>query len=171
MTFCSRIAILVFLYWNEKFFFKEPPVKQERITRFIQPEQANRKWYVVDATGQTLGRLATKVASVIRGKHKAEFTPNMDAGDFVIIVNAEKIQIATKREENKKYFHYSGYPGGLKIRSYRELIEKKPEYVIEHAVHSMLPKNRLGRQICKKLKVYRGAEHPHAAQSPETLSL
>ncbi len=146
-------------------------MKQERITRFIQPEQAQRKWFVVDATGQTLGRLATKVASVIRGKNKPQFTPNTDAGDFVIVVNAEKVTIASKREENKKYFHYSGYPGGLKTRSYRELLERKPEYIIEHAVHSMLPKSRLGKQICKKLKVYRGAEHPHSAQTPETLSL
>ena len=146
-------------------------MKQERITRFFPPEQANRKWYIVDASGQTLGRLATKVASVIRGKNKAEFTPNMDAGDFVIIINAEKVQIASKREENKKYYHYSGYPGGLKIRSFRELLEKKPEYVIEHAVHSMLPKNRLGRKICKKLKVYRGADHGHEAQQPELMSL
>ncbi len=146
-------------------------MKQERITRSYQPEQVQRKWIVVDAAGQTLGRLATRVASIIRGKTKPEFTPNTDTGDFVIVINAEKIAIANKREENKEYFHYSGYPGGLKIRSYRELMEKKPEYVLEHAIHSMLPKSRLGKKICKKLKVYRGSQHPHAAQTPSTLSL
>lgn len=145
-------------------------MKQEKLTRFIKPEDANQKWYVVDAKDQTLGRLASQVARVIRGKNKATFTPNMDTGDFVVVINADKVKIAVKREEMKTYFHHTGYPGGLKERSYKELTVKKPEWVIETAVRGMLPKTRLGRQIFKKLKVYRGTEHPHTAQKPEVLS-
>jgi len=145
-------------------------VKQEKLTRFIKPEDANQKWYVVDAKDQTLGRLASEVAMVIRGKRKATFTPNMDTGDFVVVINAEKVKIAVKRHEMKNYYHYSGYPGGLKERAYKEMTVKKPEWVIETAVRGMLPKTRLGRQIFKKLKVYRGEEHPHTAQKPEVLS-
>lgn len=126
---------------------------------------------MIDAEGQVLGRLATKAARIIRGKEKPTFTPNTDTGDFVIVINADKIRVTGKREQMKDYFHYSGYPGGLKIRSFKELIAKKPEYVIEHAVHGMLPKNRLGARLFKKLKVYRGAEHPHEAQKPEVISL
>ena len=146
-------------------------MKQERITRFIKPEDANRKWYVIDAKDLVLGRLATKVASVIRGKHKPVFTPNMDTGDFVIVVNADKVKMTGKRELQKTYFSHSGYPGGVRIRTFSELMEKHPERVIQIAVKGMLPKNRLGRKLIKKLKVYAGEEHPHAAQNPETLSL
>ncbi|HRI47605.1 MAG: 50S ribosomal protein L13 [Ignavibacteriaceae bacterium] len=141
------------------------------MTRFIKSEDANHKWYVVDATDLVLGRLASKVARVIRGKEKAVFTPNMDAGDFVIVINAEKVKVTGKRETLKTYSHHSGYPGGLKTRSFQDLIVNKPEYVIESAVQGMLPKTRLGRKLVKKLKVYRGAQHPHSAQKPEVLSL
>ncbi|MDP2304024.1 MAG: 50S ribosomal protein L13 [Ignavibacteria bacterium] len=146
-------------------------MKQEKLTRFIKSEDANQKWYVVDATDLVLGRLASKVARVIRGKEKAEFTPNMDAGDFVIVINAEKVKVTGKRETLKTYSHHSGYPGGLKTRSFQDLIVNKPEYVIESAVQGMLPKTRLGRKLVKKLKVYRGGQHPHSAQKPEVLSL
>jgi len=146
-------------------------VKQEKITRFIKTEDANRKWYVIDAQDQVLGRLATKAASVIRGKHKPIFTPNMDTGDFVIVINADKIRMTGKRESQKEYFSHSGYPGGVRIRTFAELKEKHPEVIIEKAVKGMLPKNRLGRKLFKKLKVYAGENHPHAAQQPEILSL
>lgn len=146
-------------------------MKQEKVTRFFQSEDIDKKWYVIDAEGQVLGRLATKAARIIRGKEKPTFTPNADTGDFVIVINADKIRLTGKRAEMKEYFHYSGYPGGLKIQSFKELIAKKPEYVIEHAVHGMLPKNRLGARLFKKLKVYRGTEHPHEAQQPEVISL
>ena len=118
-----------------------------------------------------MGRLAAKVASVIRGKHKPIFTPNTDTGDFVIVVNANKVKVTGKRELMKTYFTHSMYPGGAKIKSFTELIAKKPDYVITEAVKGMLPKNRLGRHLLKKLKVYAGSEHPHSAQKPEVLSL
>ena len=146
-------------------------MKQEKVTKFFSTGNVAKKWYIVDADGQTLGRLATKVAGIIRGKVKPEFTPNSDTGDFVVVINAEKILLTGKREELKRYYHYSGYPGGLKTRSFRDLVDKKPEYVIEQAIHGMLPKTRLGSQLCKKLKVYRGAVHPHDAQKPELISL
>jgi large subunit ribosomal protein L13 len=145
-------------------------MKQERITRFVKPEDANQKWYVVDAKDQVLGRLATKVARAIRGKDKTYFTPNMDAGDFVIVINADKIKLTGKRESLKTYFTYSGYPGGAKIKSFGEVITKNPERVIHHAVKGMLPKTRLGNKLIKKLKVYAGEAHPHQAQKPEVLS-
>ena len=140
------------------------------MTRFIKTEDADRKWYVIDANNQVLGRLAAQVAQVIRGKKKPIFTPNMDTGDFVIILNADKIRMTGKRESQKTYFSHSGYPGGLKTRSFSDMMQKKPEFVIHHAVKGMLPKNRLGRQLIKKLKVYAGDKHPHAAQKPEPLS-
>lgn len=146
-------------------------MKQERITRFIKSEDANHKWFLVDAKDQTLGRLASKVAHIIRGKNKPIFTPNTDTGDFVIIVNAAQVKIADKREQLKEYHHYSGYPGGLKTRSYRELMIKKPEFVIQTAVKGMLPKTKLGNKIIKKLKVYKGSEHPHTAQKPELITV
>lgn len=145
-------------------------MKQEKITRFVKPEDADRKWFVVDAQDQVLGRLASQIARVIRGKHKAVFTPNMDTGDFVVVINADKIKITGKRELQKEYFSHSGYPGGVRIRSYSELMQKNPELVIQKAVKGMLPKTRLGRQLIKKLKVYAGTDHPHAAQKPEPLS-
>lgn len=146
-------------------------MKQEKLTRFIKTEDADRKWHVIDANDMVLGRLAVKAATVIRGKNKPIFTPNMDTGDFVIVVNAEKIKLTGKRAEKKTYFTHSMYPGGVKVKTFAELIDKKPEYIITQAVKGMLPKNRLGRQLLKKLKVYAGPEHPHAAQQPEALSL
>jgi large subunit ribosomal protein L13 len=148
----------------------EVVLKQERITKFIKPEDANQKWYIVDAKDQVLGRLAAKVARVIRGKHKPIFTPNMDTGDFVVVINAEKIRMTGKRETQKTYFSHSLYPGGGRFRSYSEIMEKKPEFAFETAVKGMLPKNRLGKKLIKKLKVYAGEAHPHSAQKPEVLS-
>ncbi len=146
-------------------------MKQEKITRFIKTEDADRKWHVIDAKDLVLGRLATKVATIIRGKHKPIFTPNMDTGDFVIVINAEKVKLTGKREGKKTYFSHSLYPGGVKIKTFAELKQKNPEFIIRNAVKGMLPKNRLGRKLIKKLKVYAGAEHPHSAQKPEPLSL
>ncbi len=146
-------------------------MKQEKLTRFISTDDADRKWYVVDAKDQVLGRLASKVACIIRGKNKPTFSPNADTGDFVVIVNAEKVKMTGKRELLKTYAHHSGYPGGLKVQSFEELISKKPEFVLENAVKGMLPKNRLGKKLFKKLKVYSGESHPHQAQKPETISL
>ncbi|MBK8945145.1 MAG: 50S ribosomal protein L13 [Ignavibacteriae bacterium] len=146
-------------------------MKQEKLTRFIKTEDADQKWYVIDANDLILGRLAAKAASVIRGKHKPIFTPNTDTGDFVIVVNAEKVKLAGKRELMKTYFTHSMYPGGAKTKSFSELRAKKPDYIITEAVKGMLPKNRLGRHLLKKLKVYAGAQHPHSAQKPEALSI
>lgn len=146
-------------------------MKQEKITRFIKTEDADRKWHVIDANDVVLGRLAAKAATIIRGKHKPIFTPNTDTGDFVIVINAEKVKLTGKRELMKTYFTHSMYPGGVKIKTFAELIEKRPEYVITHAVKGMLPKNRLGRKLIKKLKVYPGNEHPHSAQKPQVMSI
>ena len=146
-------------------------MKQEKLTRFIKTEDADKKWFVIDATDQVLGRLATKAASVIRGKNKAIFTPNMDTGDFVIVINADKVRMTGKRELQKTYFRHSGYPGAGRTTSFAEMMEKKPELVIEKAVKGMLPKKRLGRKLVTKLKVYAGADHPHKAQQPEVLSV
>lgn len=146
-------------------------MKQEKITKFIQTKDADRKWHVIDANEVVLGRLAAKAATVIRGKHKPIFTPNTDTGDFVIVVNAEKVKLTGKRELLKSYFSHSMYPGGVKVKTFAEMIEKNPEFVITHAVKGMLPKNRLGRKLIKKLKVYSGAEHPHSAQKPEVMSV
>lgn len=146
-------------------------LKQEKLTRFIRTEDADRKWYVVDATDKVLGRLASEVAKVIRGKHKAIFTPNMDTGDFVIVINADKVKMTGKRELQKTYFSHSGYPGAGKTITFAQMMAKKPQAVVEKAVKGMLPKNRLGRQLFTKLKVYAGNEHPHKAQQPETLSI
>lgn len=146
-------------------------MKQEKLTKFIKTEDADRKWYIVDATDQVLGRLAAKVATVIRGKNKAIFTPNMDTGDFVIVINADKVKMTGKRELQKTYFRHSGYPGSGRTTSFAEIMEKKPESAIERAVKGMLPKNRLGRRLNRKLKVYAGSEHPHKAQQPEPLSV
>jgi len=145
-------------------------MKQERITKFIKPEDANQKWYVVDAKDQVLGRLATKIARTIRGKDKTAYTTNMDTGDFVVVINADKVKMTGKRENLKNYYTYSGFPGGQKIKSFKEVISQKPERVIHHAVRGMLPKTRLGNQLIKKLKVYAGEDHPHKAQKPEVLS-
>lgn len=134
------------------------------------PAKVERKWYVVDATGYTLGRLASEVAKVLRGKNKPVFTPHIDTGDYVIIVNAEKIKVTGKKLDQKIYYHHSDYVGGMKETTLREMLAKKPEKVVELAVKGMLPKGPLGREMFTKLHVYAGPEHPHAAQQPETLT-
>ena len=134
------------------------------------PAKVERKWYVVDATGYTLGRLASEVAKVLRGKNKPIFTPHIDTGDYVIIVNAEKIKVTGKKLDQKIYYHHSDYVGGMKETTLREMLAKKPEKVVELAVKGMLPKGPLGREMFTKLHVYDGAEHPHTAQKPEVLT-
>lgn len=143
----------------------------DKMTVSAKESQVEKKWWVVDAQGQTLGRLASQVASILRGKHKALFTPHIDCGDFVVVVNADKINIAPRRAQQKEYVRYTGYPGGQRITSYRQMMEQHPERIIELAVKRMLPKNRLGRRIITKLKVYAGDTHPHAAQKPQSLEL
>lgn len=130
-----------------------------------------RRWYVVDATGQTLGRLATRIAEVVRGKHKPYFTPHLDTGDFVVVVNAEKVRVTGRKLDDKMYYRHSGFISGLKATNLRMLLARKPERVIEYAVKGMLPKSKLGRQLLGKVKVYRGPNHPHAAQRPAPLEL
>ncbi|MCL6440298.1 50S ribosomal protein L13 [Thermoleophilum album] len=130
-----------------------------------------RRWYVVDAAGKTLGRLATQIADVLRGKHKPEYTPHVDVGDFVIVVNAERVAVTGRKREQKIYYRHSGYPGGLRQRTLAEQLERQPEEVIRLAVKGMLPRNRLARQQLRKLKVYRGPDHPHQAQRPEPLEV
>ena len=126
-------------------------MKQEKLTKFIKPEDADRKWFIVDAQDQVLGRLASRIASVIRGKYKPVFTPNMDTGDFVVVINAEKVKVTGKREMLKQYIRHSGYPGGQKVTSLQEMLAKKTEFVVQNAFKGMLPKNRLGRVLIKKL--------------------
>ena len=139
-------------------------------TYMANPDKIERKWYVVDAEGQTLGRLAAEVAKVLRGKNKPEFTPHIDTGDNVIVINAEKITVTGKKLDQKVYYHHSDYVGGMKETTLREMMAKKPEQVIELAVKGMLPKGPLGRTMIKKLHVYAGAEHAHQAQKPEVLT-
>lgn len=138
-------------------------------TRFAKKTDIERKWYLVDAKDAVLGRLAAKIATYLRGKNKPVFTPNVDTGDFIIVVNAEKVNLTGKKLDDKVYYHHSGYPGGIKAETARKRLSEKPEEVIIDAVWGMLPKNRLGRAMLKKLKVYRGSEHPHTAQKPEIL--
>jgi len=140
-------------------------------TYVTKKEDVQREWYVVDATGQTLGRLATEVARILRGKHKPIYSPSVDTGDYVIIINAEKIHVTGRKLDQKIYYRYSGYPGGLKEIVLRNLLQKHHTRVIEHAVRGMLPRSRLGRRMFKKLKVYAGPDHPHAAQQPKPLEL
>ncbi len=140
-------------------------------TYVATPATRERNWLVVDATGQTLGRLATQIADTLRGKNKPEFTPHCDVGDFVIVVNAERIAVTGKKMEEKRYYRHSGYPGGLKSRTLAEMLERRPEEVIRKAVKGMLPRTRLGRAQLRKLKVYAGPEHPHAAQKPEPMEV
>ncbi len=135
------------------------------------PATIERKWYVVDAEGKTVGRLAVEVAKVLRGKHKPTFTPHVDTGDHVIVVNADKVVFTGKKLTDKTYFRHSGYPGGTTFTTAGKMLAEKPEKVLEMAVKGMLPKNRLGRQMYRKLNVYRGPEHPHAAQKPEVLNI
>ena len=134
-----------------------------------KPAEVERKWYVVDADGKTLGRLASEVASVLRGKNKPTFTPHVDCGDYVIVINAEKVAVTGKKRNEKIYKKHTGYPGGLREITFDKLQQKKPEEIIRHAVKGMLPDGKLGRQMYKKLKVYAGPEHAHAAQKPEVL--
>ncbi|MDQ7032016.1 MAG: 50S ribosomal protein L13 [Desulfonauticus sp.] len=140
-------------------------------TYSAKPQEISRNWFVVDATGKTLGRLASEIAKRLRGKHKPEFTPHLDCGDFIIVVNAEKIHVTGRKLEQKKYYWHTGYPGGIRSKSLQQLLQDKPEDVILKAVKGMLPKNRLGRKLLKKLKVYRGGEHPHVAQQPQPLEI
>ena len=135
-------------------------------TYSAKPLEVERKWYLIDADGQILGRLATTIADILRGKNKPEFTPNVDTGDFVVVINADKIQVTGKKETDKIYYHHTGFPGGLKSASFKDLMEKDPTKALEKAVKGMLPHNTLGRQQFNKLNVYAGAEHPHAAQKP-----
>ena len=139
-------------------------------TYMANPDKIERKWYVVDAEGQTLGRLASGIASVLRGKNKPQFTPHVDTGDYVIVINADKIKVTGKKLNQKIYYHHSDYVGGMKETTLKEMLAKKPERVIELAVKGMLPKGPLGREMYKKLHVYAGAEHAHAAQKPEVLT-
>jgi large subunit ribosomal protein L13 len=143
-------------------------VKRTYVTK---PEDVERDWYIVDASGQTLGRLASEVAQVIRGKHKPIYSPSIDVGDYVIVVNAEKIHVTGRKLDQKMYYRHSGYPGGIKEMTLGRMLEEHPTRVIELAVKGMLPKTRLGRKMIKKLKVYAGPEHPHQAQQPEAMEL
>lgn len=142
-----------------------------KTTFMANASNIERKWYVVDAAGQTVGRLAAEVAKILRGKHKPTFTPHVDTGDYVIVINADKVVFTGKKLTKKMYFRYSGYTGGAKFTLAGDMMDKMPERVIELAVKGMLPKNRLGAQMYRKLNVYAGAEHPHAAQQPEELKL
>jgi large subunit ribosomal protein L13 len=146
-------------------------LKLSKSTYSAKPRDIERKWYLVDAEGKVLGRLATEVALVLRGKHKAIYTPSMDTGDHVIVVNADKVVVTGGKESKKIYYHHSGYPGGLKETPYEDKFARHPEQVVIHAVRGMLPKNRLGRAMLQKLHVYCGGEHPHEAQKPEPFDL
>ncbi len=136
-----------------------------------RPLEVERKWYVVDAEGQTLGRLATQIAAVLRGKTKAQYTPHIDTGDFVVVVNADRIEVTGRKAEQKIYYRHTGYPGGLKEVSYERMMDRKPTEIVRKAVWGMMPKSRLARAQFKKLKIYAGAEHPHAAQDPQPLEV
>lgn len=140
-------------------------------TFVAKPNEVKRKWYVVDAEGLVLGRMASEIAKILRGKHKPDFTPHVDTGDYIIVINADKVVLTGKKADQKLYRRHSGHPGGLKEIKYKHLMERKPELAIELAVKRMLPKNSLGRAMFKKLKVYRGSEHNHVAQKPEKLEL
>jgi large subunit ribosomal protein L13 len=140
-------------------------------TYVATPATRERNWLVVDATGQTLGRLATRIADTLRGKNKPEYTPHCDTGDFVIVVNAEKISVTGNKLQEKRYYRHSGYPGGLRSRTLEEMLDRRPEEVIRKAVKGMLPRNRLGRAQLTKLKIYAGPDHPHAAQQPQPMEI
>ena len=148
-----------------------PPLFRMGKTWNAKPGEVDRRWYVVDAEGQTLGRLATRIADTLRGKHKAQYTPHVDTGDFVVVVNAEKIAVTGKKLDEKLYHRHSGYPGGLRTRTLREQLERRPTEVLRKAVKGMLPRNRLARAQINKLKIYAGPEHPHEAQAPKPLNL
>lgn len=148
----------------------KPGVSRVQKTYYPKQDEITRSWYLVDAAGQNLGRLATRIAGVLLGKSKPEFTPGVDVGDFVIVINAEKIAVTGKRLDQKIYYRHSGYPGGLKQITLRNQLDKFPDRVIRSAVRGMIPRNRFGRKLIKKLKVFRGPDHPHSAQKPETLT-
>lgn len=138
---------------------------------WAKPDEIEKKWFIVDAENKILGRMATEIATVLMGKHKPTYTPSIDTGDFIVIVNAEKFAVTGKKMDDKMYYRHSGYLGGLKERTLAEQLEKRPEEVIRMAVRRMLPKTKMGRAMLKKLKIYTGAEHPHAAQNPEALEI
>ena len=140
-------------------------------TKFAKNTDVDRKWHVVNADGEVLGRLASRVAAVLKGKDKPIYTPHVDTGDFVVIINADKIRLTGNKIDQKEYYRHTGYPGGLRVKKAKDLMQNAPEEIINSAIRGMMPKNRLGREQFKKLKVYRGAEHPHKAQSPEPLNL
>jgi len=140
-------------------------------TYVATPATRERNWLVVDATGKTLGRLATEIANVLRGKRKPEYTPHCDVGDFVIVVNAEKVSVTGNKRQEKRYYRHSGFPGGLRSRTFEEMIARRPEEVLRLAVKGMLPRNRLGRQQLRKLKIYAGPDHPHQAQQPAAMEV
>ncbi len=140
-------------------------------TYSAKPGEVTRNWYVIDAEGQVLGRLASRIATILRGKHKPTYTPHVDMGDFVIVINADKVRLTGKKELQKQYFKHSGYPGGVRLRTPAYMRKHRPEFLIEHAVKGMLPKGPLGRRMLRKLKVYAGPSHPHGAQKPIELTL
>ena len=140
-------------------------------TYYAKPGEVEREWVLIDAEDQVLGRVATKAATILKGKHKPQYTPHVDTGDFVVIINADKIRLTGSKALKKEYYRHSGFPGGLKMETFEEAMEKYPERVVERAVKGMLPKNTLGRAMGKKLKVYAGAEHPHAAQQPRQIQV
>ena len=137
----------------------------------LKESQIDKKWYLIDAEGKVLGRLATEIAKILRGKNKPVFTPYLDAGDNVVVINADKISLSGSKGNDKEYFRHSGYPGGIRFVNIKKYKVKKPEYILERAVKGMLPKNRIGRKIFKNLRVYAGTDHPHAAQKPETIEI
>ncbi|MDD4568748.1 MAG: 50S ribosomal protein L13 [Tepidanaerobacteraceae bacterium] len=139
-------------------------------TFMAKKEEVKRDWYVIDASGKPLGRLATKVAMILRGKHKPTYTPHVDTGDYVVIVNADKAILTGKKMDNKMYYNHTGYPGGIKAQNFRSFMSKSPEKVVYKAIWGMLPHNVLGRQMIKKLKIYKGEQHPHEAQQPQPLT-
>jgi large subunit ribosomal protein L13 len=140
-------------------------------TVFVNPASVERKWFLIDAEGKILGRVAAKVASIVRGKTKANFAPHLEMGDYVVVVNAEKIAISGRKAQQKMYYHHTGYPGGLKVRSFEKVIARHPTQPLENAIKGMLPKGPLGRKLAKNAKIYAGAAHPHAAQNPAAIEL
>ena len=140
-------------------------------TIFVKQKDVKKKWYIVDAAGKRLGRIAVKVATILRGKHKPIYSPHMDVGDYVIIINAEKVLLTGRKKANKMYYRHSGYPGGLKTISFSKVIERKPTFPLEHAIKGMLPKGPLGREFFRHVKIYAGENHPHEAQKPEELTI
>ncbi|RKX76380.1 MAG: 50S ribosomal protein L13 [Spirochaetes bacterium] len=140
-------------------------------TIFVKPENITRKWYIIDAAGKNLGRVAVKAVDLVRGKHKPEFSPHQELGDYVIIINAEKVNVTGRKRTDKIYYRHSQYPGGLRMESFQHVIKRKPTFPMEHAVRGMLPKGRLGRKLFKNIKVYAGGEHPHQAQKPEPIEI